>query len=81
VYLNLRDAGLKEEGTSAVIKALTAGKQSLVFLDLSGECTEKYSSIEYGALRISWGAGDKKGIEQLSLIMDSFSAELTSQFL
>jgi hypothetical protein len=53
VYLNLRDAGLKEEGTSAVIKALTAGKQSLVFLDLSGECTEKYCSIEYGALQMS----------------------------
>ena len=37
MYLNLRDAGLKGKGTSAVIKALMEGEQCLEFLDLSGK--------------------------------------------
>jgi hypothetical protein len=46
VYLNLRDAGLKEKGTSAVIKALIEGKQCLEFFDMSGdESASRYCDV------------------------------------
>ena len=53
VHLNLRDAGLGEEGTSAVISALKQGKQNLEFLDLSGMYSKYCLGEQFSFIKIS----------------------------
>ena len=50
VYLNLRDSGLGEEGTSAVLQALRETGPRLEVLDLSGNDMTAEQAAELGAL-------------------------------